>query len=142
MPEPADPREIEDLMKMLGVGAPKAPSPAPSASAKKEAAGGAPGKMELEPLAPSPAPRAEASLDLLHDVNVQVRVELGRSKMYVEDILKLGPGSVVSLESLTGDPLDIYVNDRLVARGEVLVIGENLAVRVTEVVAPQEPQEK
>jgi flagellar motor switch protein FliN/FliY len=95
--------------------------------------------MEFEPLAPAAEVRPEAGLDLLRDVNVSVRVELGRARMYVQDILKLGPGSVVSLESLTGDPLDVYVNDRLVARGEVLVINENFAIRITEVIAPQKP---
>ncbi len=135
MAEPTDSREIEDLMKMLGVGPQKVPAPA----AKKESS---PAKVEFEPLAPAAASRPEAGMDLLHDINVQVRVELGRARMYVEDILRLGPGAVVPLESLTGDPLDIYVNDRLVARGEVLVVGENFAIRVTEVLSPKEPQEK
>ena len=67
---------------------------------------------------------------------------IGRARMYVQDILKLGPGAVVPLESLTGDPLDLYVNDRLVARGEVLVINENFAIRITEVISPQKAQEK
>jgi flagellar motor switch protein FliN/FliY len=76
-------------------------------------------------------------MDLLGDVNVQVRVELGSSKMNVQDVLKLGSGSVVGLNSLIGDPVNVFVNDRLVARGEVLVVKDNIAVRITEVVPAQ-----
>ena len=78
---------------------------------------------------------------MLKDVSLNVRVEVGRTKMYVQDILRLAAGSVVELERLTGDPLDIYVNDRLVARGEVLVINENFAIRITEVIHPDKPKE-
>jgi flagellar motor switch protein FliN/FliY len=73
---------------------------------------------------------------MLGDVNVQVRVELGRSRLAVQEVLRLSPGAVVPLESLTRDPLDVYVNDQLVARGEAVVAGEGFAVRITEVLAP------
>jgi flagellar motor switch protein FliN/FliY len=76
-------------------------------------------------------------MDFLGDVEVQVRVELGSSKMNVQDALKLGSGSIVGLNSLVGDPVNVYVNDRLVARGEVLVVRDNIAVRITEVVPPE-----
>jgi flagellar motor switch protein FliN/FliY len=79
---------------------------------------------------------AQASgIDLLRDVEMNVKIELGRARMLVEDVLKLGEGSVVELDKLAGDPVDVFVNDRLVARGEVLVLNDNFCVRVNEIVA-------
>jgi flagellar motor switch protein FliN/FliY len=78
-------------------------------------------------------------MEFLGDVNVQVRVELGSSTMNVQDVLKLGSGSIVGLSSLVGDPVNVFVNDRLVARGEVLVVKDNIAVRIIEVVPPAKP---
>ena len=75
------------------------------------------------------------SIDLLRDVDLNVKIELGRARMLVEDVLKLGEGSVVELDKLAGDPVDVFVNDRLVARGEVLVLNDNFCVRVNEIVA-------
>jgi flagellar motor switch protein FliN/FliY len=74
-------------------------------------------------------------IDLLSDVTLNVRIELGRTRMLVEDVLKLGEGAVVELEKLAGDPVDVYVNDRHVARGEVLVLNDNFCVRINEIVA-------
>ena len=76
-----------------------------------------------------------SSIDLLKDVELNVKIELGRSRMLVEDVLKLAEGSVVELDKLAGDPVDVFVNDRLVARGEVLVLNDNFCVRVNEIVA-------
>jgi flagellar motor switch protein FliN/FliY len=76
-----------------------------------------------------------SNIDLLRDVELNVKIELGRSRMLVEDVLKLGEGSVVELDKLAGDPVDVFVNDRLVARGEVLVLKDNFCVRVNEIVA-------
>ena len=76
-----------------------------------------------------------SSIDLLRDVELNVKIELGRSRMLVEDVLKLAEGSVVELDKLAGDPVDVFVNDRLVARGEVLVLNDNFCVRVNEIVA-------
>ena len=76
-----------------------------------------------------------SSIDLLRDVDLNVKIELGRAKMLVEDVLKLTEGSVVELDKLAGDPVDVFVNDRLVARGEVLVLNDNFCVRVNEIVA-------
>jgi flagellar motor switch protein FliN len=76
-----------------------------------------------------------SSIDLLRDVDLNVKIELGRSRMLVEDVLKLTEGSVVELDKLAGDPVDVFVNDRLVARGEVLVLNDNFCVRVNEIVA-------
>ena len=76
-----------------------------------------------------------SSIDLLRDVDLNVKIELGRSKMQVEDVLKLSEGSVVELDKLAGDPVDVFVNDRLVARGEVLVLNDNFCVRINEIMA-------
>ena len=69
-------------------------------------------------------------LELLKDVHMKVKVELGRGRMYLKDILRLGQGSVVELERLAGDPLDIYVNEKVIARGEGLVLNENFCIRI------------
>jgi flagellar motor switch protein FliN/FliY len=96
--------------------------------------------MELEPLSAAPQIRQEARMELLDDVQVQVRIELGSARMVVQDILRLGPGSVVPLENEVADPINVYVNDRLVARGEVLVVNDNFAVRITEVLPLPRPE--
>lgn len=96
-----------------------------------------PKPFEIPP-APASQGGAEAKIDLLMDVALNVRVELGRTRMYVEDILKLGDGAVVELDKLAGDPVDVLVNDQLVARGEILVLNENFCVRITEIVDPKE----
>ncbi|QDV71782.1 Flagellar motor switch protein FliN [Rosistilla carotiformis] len=74
------------------------------------------------------------SMNLLSDVDLDLRIELGRTHMRLEDVLQLRSGSVVALDRLAGDPVDVFVNDRLVARGEVLVLNESFCVRVTELV--------
>ena len=74
-------------------------------------------------------------LEMLGDVELHVMVELGRTEMLVEDVLKLSSGSVVELDKLAGDPVDVYVNQRLVARGEVLVLNDNFCIRISEIVA-------
>ena len=80
--------------------------------------------------------RGEVSnISLLDDVDLDVRIELGRTEMYIEDVLRLGVGSVVELNKLAGDPVDILVNDRLVARGEVLVLNDNFCVRINDIVS-------
>ena len=83
-----------------------------------------------------PSMRMPEGMDLLSDVNLNVKIELGRTKMLLEDVLKLGEGTVVELDKLAGDPVDIYVNDRPVARGEVLVLNDNFCVRINEILAP------
>ena len=76
-----------------------------------------------------------ANIDLLDDVELDVKIELGRTQMYIEDVLRLGEGSVVELDKLAGDPVDVYVNDRLVARGEVLVLNDNFCVRINDIIS-------
>jgi len=80
----------------------------------------------------------EASLDLILDIPLAVTVELGRSKMLINDLLQLGQGSVIELTKLVGDPLEVLVNNKLVARGEVVVVNEKFGVRLTDIVTPME----
>jgi flagellar motor switch protein FliN/FliY len=102
-----------------------------------------PSTMAAEPAQPFDLPNFQqamanaqvSSIDLLRDVDLNVKIELGRSRMLVEDVLKLAEGSVVELDKLAGDPVDVFVNDRLVARGEVLVLNDNFCVRVNEIMA-------
>ena len=77
-----------------------------------------------------------AQFSLLDDVELDVQIELGRTSLYIEDVLRLGVGSVVELDKLAGDPVDVYINQRLVARGEVLVLNDNLCVRVNDIISP------
>jgi flagellar motor switch protein FliN/FliY len=135
MPDQPRQEDIDELMKVLAASG--APVAEPAAPRKETSSRAAPAPVEYETLAPGGAtPRASAGLEFLGDVDVQVRIELGRSRMNVQDVLKLGSGSVVPLDSLVGDPVNIYVNDRLVARGEVLVVRDRFAIRVTELLKP------
>lgn len=87
------------------------------------------------------SPDAPDGIDMLRDVDLHVAIELGRTSMLVEDVLKINEGSVIELDKLAGDPVDVYVNDRLVARGEVLVLNDNFCIRVSEIVANTEDEE-
>lgn len=94
-------------------------------------------------LAPSPAPAppaggADANLDLILDVPVSLSLEVGRARIPIRNLLQLNQGSVVELERMAGEPLDVYVNGTLVAQGEVVVVNERFGVRLTDVVSPSE----
>ncbi len=124
--------------------------------AAAEAAAGAAPSPEPESAEMPPPPAGTVSLDLpefggpasdanahgitlLNDVKLDVKIELGRSMMLIEDVLKLGEGSVVELDKLAGDPVDVFVNERLVARGEVLVLNDNFCVRISDILPGAEP---
>ncbi|MBL8891414.1 MAG: flagellar motor switch protein FliN [Planctomycetaceae bacterium] len=91
--------------------------------------------FQLAELAGTPPSPDKASLSLLRDVELELKIELGRSRMAIEDLMKLKKGSVVPLDKMAGDPVDVFVNGRLVARGEVLVFNDNFCVRVAELVS-------
>lgn len=91
--------------------------------------------FQFQELAGSPPSTDSATLDLISEVELDLKIELGRTHMYLEDVLRLRRGAVVPLDKLAGDPVDIFVNDRLIARGEVLVLNDNFCVRVAELVA-------
>ena len=81
---------------------------------------------------------SEANLDLILDIPLTVTCELGRSKMLINDLLQLGQGSVIELTKLVGEPLEVLVNEKLVARGEVVVVNEKFGVRLTDIITPME----
>lgn len=82
------------------------------------------------------------NLEFILDIPLQVTVELGRTKLLVKDILQLNQGAVVELTKLAGEPLDIFVNSKLVARGEAVVVNEKFGVRLVDIVTPNERVEK
>lgn len=95
--------------------------------------------LPLSDFSASPPVGSDAHrVSMLHDVKLGVKIELGRTQMLLEDVLRIDEGSVVELDKLAGDPVDVYANDRLVARGEVLILNDNFCVRISEVVT-QDP---
>jgi len=82
--------------------------------------------------------KGDTSLDFLFDIPVQVTVRLGETRLLIRDLLQLGQGSVVELDKLAGEPLEVVVNNKLMARGEVVVVNEKFGIRLTDVVTPAE----
>lgn len=79
-----------------------------------------------------------SNIEMLMDLELPISVELGRVKMFVKDILELGPGSVVELNKFSGEPVDVFVNNKKFAEGEVVVVDQNFGVRITALVGPSE----
>lgn len=104
--------------------------------------GPAASRARFAPVGEAPAPTARSGIDLLAGLQMNVTVELGRTELTVSEVLGLGPGSVIELDRLAGEPVDILVNDRLIARGEVVVVDENFGIRVVEVVRRGVEQEE
>ena len=102
--------------------------------------------METEPVPPAennrpaPAPslanHKKRGLDFLYDVPLQISVEVGRSKILLKDLLQMGEGYIIELDKLAGDPLDLYVNSRLIAKGEAVMVGDKFGIRLTDVISP------
>ncbi|RIK80959.1 MAG: flagellar motor switch protein FliN [Planctomycetota bacterium] len=90
--------------------------------------------FRFQDFAGAPPSAEAATIELMRDVQLDLTIELGRTHMYLEDVLRLKQGSVVPLDKLAGDPADIYVNGRLIARGEVLVLNDSFCVRVAELI--------
>lgn len=76
-------------------------------------------------------------LDLIRDIEVTLRVELGRTDMLIEEVMALSPGQVIELDKLAGEPLDILINNKLLAKGEVVVVDDNFGVRITSILDPR-----
>lgn len=91
--------------------------------------------QQLSQTSDSQEPR---NIELLMDVDLPVSIELGRTRMNISDILSLGPGSIVELDKLVGEPVDLLVNQKCVARGEVVVVEESFGLRITQLVSPEE----
>ncbi|HEX5444162.1 MAG TPA: flagellar motor switch protein FliN [Pirellulales bacterium] len=165
-PDPAGGLDIENLLGQRPPAAAPMPAAAPAAKAMAPPTDGiAPADVELllqqaqeaiasidqpqhpaagakplvlEELGGAPPNTERATLDLIRDVELDLRIEFGRTQMYLEDVLKLRKGSVVPLDKLAGDPVDIFVNGRLIAKGEVLVLNDNFCVRVAELIAGEQ----
>ena len=109
---------------------------APGGAAPGAAGGAAPG-VGTPPKAGAGAAPVQ-TLDFILDIPLKVTVELGRTKMMIRDILQLAQGSVVELSKFAGEPLEVLVNDKLVARGEVVVVNEKFGIRLTDIISPVE----
>lgn len=107
-----------------------------SEMAPAAAADGKPDKMAGIP------DTSHRNLSLIMDIPLRVAVELGRTKMVVNDLLNLGQGSVIELNKLAGEPMEVLVNDKLVARGEAVVVNEKFGVRLTDIISPSERVEQ
>ncbi len=125
-PAPADAESVEQALD-------DAKTTADETVETVQNASGEPGDFVMPEFDDAASGMSPASIELLSDVNLNVKNELGRTRLLVEDVLKLGEGAVVELDKLAGDPVDIFVNDRLVARGVVLVLNDNFCVRVSEI---------
>jgi flagellar motor switch protein FliN/FliY len=106
----------------------KQPAPAGAAAKANKAANGQAGGNE--------------NLDLLLDIPLEITIELGRTKMLINDLLKLGQGAVIELPKEAGDTLEILANNRLIAKGDVVVVNKKYGIRLTEVISPMERVEK
>jgi len=84
------------------------------------------------------ASQTASNIDFLLDIPLEITIELGRTKMLINELLKLGQGSVIELEKLAGETMDIFANQRLIAKGEVVVINDKYGVRLTEIISPME----
>ena len=103
--------------------------------------GGAQGGMEDAATLPK-THEAPLSLDYLLDVPLTISVRVGESKMLIKDLLQLGQGSVVELDKLAGEPMEVLINDQLVARGEVVLVNDKYGIRLTDIVSPIERVKK
>jgi flagellar motor switch protein FliN/FliY len=87
---------------------------------------------------PIPKKQIGRNLEFILDVALQVTVEVGRTRMTIQDLLRLGQGSVVELEKLAGEPLDIFINGKAVARGEAVIVNDKFGVRLTDIISPED----
>jgi len=115
-PQPEEIKELLDDTEMDSVPVPESESAQPMSHAK--------------------GAQTERGLEFLYDVPLQISVEVGRSKILLKDLLQMGEGYVIELDKLAGDPLDLYVNSRLIAKGEAVMVGEKFGIRLTDVVSP------
>jgi flagellar motor switch protein FliN len=95
-------------------------------------------ELPLENRSSEPGTPTATNLDFILDIPMEVSVELGRSKMLISDLLQLGQGSVIELTKLAGEPLEVLVNQKLIARGEVVVVNEKFGIRLTDIISPTE----
>lgn len=138
---PAEPDIEVDKQAEMAEKPPEKVEPTEWADLRKQ-----PVQAEIPLMAPAPSREVPGvlydlgniNIDLIRDIPVQVRAVLGRTRMTIDNILRLGPGHIMELESLHGEPIDLFANERLIARGEVVVVGEQFGVRITEIATPQD----
>lgn len=127
-------QEVDDwasaLAEQTATQAPAAAQPAPAAAAS-------PATHVFQPLMNADI-EGNSDIDMIMDIPVQLTVELGRTRLTIKNILQLGQGSVVELDGLAGEPMDIFVNGYLIAQGEVVVVDEKYGIRVTDIVTPSD----
>lgn len=92
----------------------------------------------FQPLTGDLPPGSSRDIEMILDIPVQMTVELGRTKLPIKGLLELAPGSVVELDGIAGEPMDIYVNGCLIAKGEVVVVNDRFGIRITDVITPSE----
>jgi len=111
-----------------------------------DAASSAATSADIFPAFGSPAPMGNAAmmneLDMILDIPVQITVELGRTKITIKNLLQLAHGSVVELDAMAGEPMDVLVNGTLIAQGEVVVVNEKFGIRLTDIITPSERMRK
>jgi len=95
-------------------------------------------KAELQDLQESPSGGSDVSMEVLLDIPVTISMEIGRTKISIRNLLQLNQGSVVELDRIAGEPLDVIVNGTLIAHGEVVVVNEKFGIRLTDVISPAE----
>jgi flagellar motor switch protein FliN len=94
--------------------------------------------VSFEEVQKSDSPRRTMDMDFILDIPLTLTVELGRNRMLISELLQLGQGSVIELSKLAGEPMDVFINQRLIARGEVVVVNEKFGIRLTDIVSPTE----
>ncbi|MDO8959926.1 MAG: flagellar motor switch protein FliN [Rhodocyclaceae bacterium] len=112
------------------------------AAAEKSAAAAAPAKVFEQLSGGGAAAASNQGFDLILDIPVSLTVELGRTKISIRNLLQLAHGSVVELDGLAGEPMDILINGTLIAQGEVVVVNEKFGIRLTDIITPQERMRK
>ena len=96
------------------------------------------GEVSFDPLPDQPiAPTPSGDLDMVLDVPVELSVEIGRTTMTIRETLEIGPGAIITLNKMTGEPVDLFVNGCRIARGEVVAIDEEFGLRITQIVSPE-----
>lgn len=129
--QPVTDANVDELLKFAETSAPSAPSITSARPAAKMSYA----PFNLDQFPETAEAKSQANIDMLMNVALSVKIELGKCRMRVKDILSLSKGSVVELDKLAGDPLDIFVNEQLVAKGEILVLGDDtFCIRVTEII--------
>ena len=111
-----------------------------SKESQKETPSSQPAK--LEELSPTQKTGVYPELEFILDIPLEISAEIGRTKMFIRDLLKLNQGSVIELEKFAGEPVEIYVNGKLMAKGEVVVVNDKFGVRITEIISAQERVKK